>query len=266
MSIPKFSPEQLEGIAHCLADARTHRQLTHTFARLGIAATSDGPKWFRIQEALSARQARDGVGNNVGALIQALMAPVNFVNDKDQFDSLRIALNKTLAFSGIQLDATGKLVAVAAARTLDEAEARASELRAKLLQRSVHAEVLRFCRPELLDGNYFHAILEATKSVADKIRQKTGLTADAAELVQRAFCGRSPLLAVNTLQTETQRSEQSGFGNLLIGLFGTFRNPTAHAPKIQWPVSEQDALDLLSLVSYIHRRLDAAARTHHSIP
>ena len=42
------------------------------------------------------------------------------------------------------------------------------------------------------------------------------------------------------------------------GVFGVFRNVTAHAPKIIWPIGEQDALDLLSLVSYVHRRLDAA--------
>lgn len=43
-------------------------------------------------------------------------------------------------------------------------------------------------------------------------------------------------------------------------MFGTFRNVTGHAPKITWPISEQDALDLLTLVSYLHRRLDDAAQ------
>ena len=33
---------------------------------------------------------------------------------------------------------------------------------------------------------------------------------------------------------------------LLKGMFGTFRNVTAHAPKIAWPIDEQDALDLLT--------------------
>ncbi len=67
-----------------------------------------------------------------------------------------------------------------------------------------------------------------------------------------------PLLALNSLRTETEQSEQKGFANLLRGTFGTFRNPTAHGPKMTWVVSEEDALDLLSLVSYLHRRLDAA--------
>jgi len=49
--------------------------------------------------------------------------------------------------------------------------------------------------------------------------------------------------------------------NLLKGMFGTFRNVAAHAPKISWPIKEEDALDLLTLASYLHRRLDDAVRT-----
>ncbi|MCM3565608.1 TIGR02391 family protein [Hydrogenophaga intermedia] len=48
--------------------------------------------------------------------------------------------------------------------------------------------------------------------------------------------------------------------NLLIGLFGAVRNPLAHAPKTNWPMSEQDALDILTLVSLIHRKLDGTTK------
>ena len=117
-----------------------------------------------------------------------------------------------------------------------------------------------FCRDELVKDNYFHAVFEATKSVADKIRRKSGLLADGSELVDEAFSLKRRILAINTLQTETERSEHTGFSNLLKGVFGTFRNVTAHAPKIQWKMEEQDALDLLTMVSYLHRRLDRAVR------
>ena len=125
----------------------------------------------------------------------------------------------------------------------------------------MHPEVLAFCQAELVHDNYFHAVLEATKSVAEKIRQRTDLVLDGAELVDWAFGGDRPLLALTSLLTETQRSEQRGFVNLLKGFFGTFRNPTAHSPKVVWPIDEADALDLLTLASYLHRRVDAAVRT-----
>ena len=37
-----------------------------------------------------------------------------------------------------------------------------------------------------------------------------------------------------------------------------FRNPTAHEPKIDWNVTELDALEILGIISYCHRRLDNA--------
>ena len=130
----------------------------------------------------------------------------------------------------------------------------------------MHPDVLQFCRAELLHENYFHAVFEAAKSVAQKVRDRTGLTGGGADIVDKAFGLSSPLLAINTLRTETEQSEQKGFANLLKGMFGTFRNVTAHAPKVTWPIPEQDALDLLSLVSYMHRRLDAAAQVPATNP
>lgn len=44
----------------------------------------------------------------------------------------------------------------------------------------MHRYVLKFCRAELLADNYFHAVQEAVKSVADKMRMRTGLTASLA--------------------------------------------------------------------------------------
>jgi uncharacterized protein (TIGR02391 family) len=76
-----------------------------------------------------------------------------------------------------------------------------------------------------------------------------------------ALGGNAPILAFNTLQSKTERTEHMGLMYLAKGLFGAFRNVTAHAPKIQWPITEQDALELMALASLIHRRLDKAVKT-----
>jgi uncharacterized protein (TIGR02391 family) len=75
-----------------------------------------------------------------------------------------------------------------------------------------------------------------------------------------------PLLAFNTLKTESERSEDAGLPNLCKGMFGAFRNPTAHEPRISWRIEEQDATDLLTLASLLHRRLDAAVSTRRAPP
>lgn len=150
----------------------------------------------------------------------------------------------------------GRFGRVTVARTASEAAARTARLRSELERRGVHADVLRYCSEELLQDNCFHAVFEATKSVADKIRLRTGLGSDGSALVNAAFTGSPPLLVINSYRSETEQSEQRGFVHLLNGLFGHFRNVTAHAPRVQWPIAEDDALDLFTLASYLHRRLD----------
>jgi len=68
-----------------------------------------------------------------------------------------------------------------------------------------------------LKDNYFHGVREAIKSVADKLRTRTGLTDDGATLVDRTLLGEAPLLAINALKTDSEKSEQRGFANLVKG-------------------------------------------------
>lgn len=264
MRIQSFTEVQLREMANLLEGAVTHKVLTSVFRDCGLTEARTGengnPKWQRIVVTLGDRQGQDGCGNNAGAFIQAVMSPVRFVGQQAHFNDLRQRLNEMLAFVGLSVGEDGKLRPAQQARTLSEAAERAGRLRKALNDRRVHPDVLKFCREELLQDNYFHAVFEATKSVADKVRDKTGLGTDGAELVDQAFSVRNPVLAINTLQSETEQSEQKGFANLLKGVFGTFRNVTAHAPKIRWPIEEQDALDLLTMVSYLHRRLDRAVQ------
>jgi uncharacterized protein (TIGR02391 family) len=67
-----------------------------------------------------------------------------------------------------------------------------------------------------------------------------------------------PLLAINAFEGESERAEQHGFANIVKGVFGMFRNPPAHAPKIAWAVNREDAEEAFTLLSMIHKRIDAA--------
>ena len=86
---------------------------------------------------------------------------------------MRANVNRAVAFAGLAVDETGEVYKVDRAATLSEAQRRADDLRADLVTRGVHPDVLRFCRAELVADNYFHAVLEATKSIADKLRART---------------------------------------------------------------------------------------------
>jgi uncharacterized protein (TIGR02391 family) len=191
------------------------------------------------------------------------MAPVRF-GSTAEFEAVRTRVNERLLLSGFEVRKDGIVVTVRAARTVEEAQQRADDLRAELTRRDVHPDVLAFCRAELLQQNYFHAVLEASKSVADKLRNLTGVTtgsaSDGTRLVDTTcFPAASPQVRFNDLATEWERSEQTGIATLMKGLFSAFRNPAAHAPKVAWATSRSDALDMLTLVSMLHRRLDKAA-------
>jgi uncharacterized protein (TIGR02391 family) len=77
-------------------------------------------------------------------------------------------------------------------------------------------------------------------------------------LIDRALSGDPPMLAINALSNDNEKSEQRGFANLVRVISGMFTNPTAHAPRIYWVIVKDDAEGFLSLVSLIHRRLDAS--------
>ncbi len=266
--IEKLNDTHLESLCDVIGDTAqglTGSEIGRLLARCHIEDPLAGAtKRVRLYEALRTRQEKDACANNIVAFIQTVLEPVRFRGNPAGYDEFRSRVNEVLAFSGYSVGDDGKCRPAPKVQTLSEAQERAGRLRQKLLQRKVHPDVLRFCKAELVQENYFHAVFEATKSVAQKIRDLSGLTTDGGDLVDEAFGLRKPLLAINSLRTETERSEHSGFANLIKGTFGTFRNVTGHAPKITWSISEEDALDLLSLVSYIHRRLDQAIRVPRS--
>ncbi len=262
--ITLFSSQHLEAACKVLADTQkglTGSQIGRLLQEIKIIDTSpEMTKWKRLFNALAEAQNKYKVGNHLIMFINRAMNPVSYANNKVDFDWRRDELNIVLSFSGFYIRDSGEVCHSEKETTLKGARARAGHFKSLLEDRKVHHEVLKYCRTELVEKNYFHAVLEATKGINERIRNMSGLVTDGSDLVNTAFSVKAPIIAINSLKTDTEKSEQKGFSNLLIGLFGAIRNPTAHAPKIIWPMSEQDALDILTLVSFIHRKLDNAVK------
>lgn len=262
MSSLFFTDTQLEAIAAALGDTSSGLTGSEIGFLLSASRITDvdpsATKRIRLYNAFAVDQNSRQDRLHVLAFIRKSMKPERYVSNPDRFESVRVRLNQALLFAGLAIDHSGLLQEATQARTISEAKARAEELRADLLKRGVHADVLKFCREELLVNNYFHAVLETVKSVMDKLRSKSGLNEDGAALIDKAFAGERPLVRINPLSTDSERSEQKGFANLLRGVAGMFRNTTAHEARIHWNMSKDDAEDLLSMASLIHRRLDRA--------
>ncbi|NLE24927.1 MAG: TIGR02391 family protein, partial [Clostridiaceae bacterium] len=112
------------------------------------------------------------------------------------------------------------------------------------------------CIRDYMQKDYFDAVFEAAKGVAQRVRDITGLATDGGKLFQTAFSTKDPYLYFNLLSTESEISEFSGLKELLEAIFHLVRNPAAHSPKINWNVEEEKALDVMTLISVAHKYLD----------
>ncbi len=263
-NIPCFDAVHLEAACKILGD--TTRGLTgdgigYILSEMEVPDTDiASTKWKRLFNALANIQNTQQIGNHLMMFINRAMKPARYVRAPELFEWRRNELNVVLAFAGFYVREDGRVGHTTPETTLAGARARAGQLHLLLESRGTHSEVLKYCRAELIEKNYFHAVFEAVKGVAERIRQLSGLTTDGAELVNQALSVKSPILLLNPLKSETEQSEQKGIANLLLGIFGAIRNPTAHAPKIIWTMPEQDAIDIFSLLSFVHRKLDKATR------
>lgn len=257
-----FSQSQIEAIAAALGhteEGLSNSEIGHLLTVATIVDPGAGmTKRHRLQNAFALSQNQRKDRGAILKFMRQAMKPERYLHSPERFEALRANLNSALAFAGLAFNDAGVLCSADQVGTLSEAQRRARDLRAGLELRGVHPDVIRFCKSELLVDNYFHATLESVKSIADKLRTRTGIDEDGANLVDKIFSGDTPLLAINSRRTKSERDEQIGFANLVKGVFGMFRNPTAHEPKIHWVMDRADAEDLLTLASLIHRRIDAS--------
>jgi len=260
-AFPSFTASEIEALAKVLAECGTGSDISRVLSDRGLVdKPGESTKWRRLYWAFTDSQTRYACANQVVGFIQVFLGPARYVGRGEEFETHRQELNAILAFSGLEYGADGEFRRCDTARTIEEAERRVRTIRAKIRGRQIHPEVLKYCRAELMQDNYFHAVFEATKGLAQRIREMSGVDVDGAVLVDRAFSVDQPLLAFNTLQTETERSEHKGFAALLKGCFAAIRNPLAHEPKILWE-GEDDAADYFTLISLLHRKLDGCVPT-----
>lgn len=260
--IEPLSANIIEGISKILGDTNsglTGSEINHMLRQSRLKNPDPTTtKWKRIYNSFVEFQYRNKTSNNIFTFILNATDPSRFINKSQLFNEQRDKLNQQLSFVGFQISEEGKLQKVRIAKTIDEAEQRANQLRTKLEKRGAHNEIFKYCKAELLSNNYFHTVFEAVKSIAERIRNKSQLLKDGSALIDEAFSISNPRIRINNLSNETMKSEHKGFANLIKGVFGMFRNTTAHAPKITWNITEEDALDILSTISLIHRKLDKA--------
>lgn len=260
-----FPPSVLEMISGIIGDTEnglTGSEIGRFLAQAHIDETEEDKmitKRKRLYNALARNQNKNQCSNQILKFIQLVLAPSRYVDKQDEFDRLRRGVNNQLAFVGYELKENGKFIEVTQASTISEVEVKTENLKQELDKRQTHREIFKYCKTELLQNNYFHAVLEAEKGLFNRIRDLSNIQQDGNKLIGEVF-SNNPILIINNFQTSSEKNEHTGFCNLLKGLCSMFRNPTAHEPKVEWVINEQDALEILGIISYCHRRLDNAQK------
>jgi uncharacterized protein (TIGR02391 family) len=213
----------------------------------------------KLFNAFANFQNKNHCSNNILNFISLALSPERYVNNQEEFERLRDLVNQQLAFVGYQFNDNGKFSIINKASTISDVQIKADNLKQEIEKRNGHPEIFKYCKAELLVNNYFHSVFEANKGLFQRIRDLSGINKDGTNLIEEVFSS-NPILIINNFQTGSEKDEHNGFCNLLKGLCGMFRNTSAHEPKVSWNIEEQDALEILGLISYCHRRLDKAQK------
>lgn len=261
---PSFDDITLRNLSDIISGILTHRQITEHLKSSGIAESDEGSnKTDRVYYALKARQKQDNCGNNVLAFVVRLLNPKRY-SDEAEFETDRTKINEKLIYDGIEIDKSGQPRKVNKAKTISEAKERSIKIKEKVHGIGIHRDIVPYCEKEWLKENYFHAILEITKSVAERIRQISGVRTDGAELIDECFGlgkEKKPMLAFNTLMSESDESEHKGFSNFCKGFFSMYRNPKAHNPKMLEDTQLTQMTEVLVVATIIHNKLDNTFKT-----
>ncbi len=123
--------------------------------------------------------------------------------------------------------------------------------------RQLHQEIHKHCKQLYLNQHYFHAVFEACKVYNKMVRDKSQEVKDGHSLML-AVWGPDGVLKITPCRSDTDHNVQNGIKFLSAGIMQAVRNPTAHEPAVDWPISKQDCLDILSFMSFLFRKLDDA--------
>lgn len=256
--IRKLSASEIEILSKVLGETMTGSQMDDIFQDCNIQDTStESTKWKRIYHTFLTKQSLDNCSNSFFYFMTKSLNPIRFISgDCGNYNLILKDINKPLMLMGLHITPEGKLIKITAAATISEVEHRTKSLVSELQNRHIHPDVLKCCKEEYLQQNYFHAVFEAAKSLSEKVRTKTGLQEDGSNLFNIALSVNNPKLALNSLETSSQRNEQNGLKEMLNGITHMVRNVTAHELKIKWIVEEQYAIDILTTISFLHKQLD----------
>jgi uncharacterized protein (TIGR02391 family) len=121
----------------------------------------------------------------------------------------------------------------------------------------VHPRINALSRPRFDAGFFGDAVETAFKEVNDAVKlifkARTGKELDGTSLMNTAFSPSNPVIRLNAMDTESERSIQQGYMQIFAGAMTGIRNPKAHG---NLNPDSRKALHLICLASLLMFKLD----------
>ncbi len=121
--------------------------------------------------------------------------------------------------------------------------------------RQFHSQVAKNARPQFKAEHYFDAVDECCKAFEKCVSKKSKVTEHGSKLMSSAL-NQNGSLKLNKNTTMTEQNLQDGLMYLCMGLMKAIRNPVEHEPQSDHQINKQDALDILSFISYLYRQIE----------
>ncbi len=265
--------DNLKQLCICLAKYLSHSEIDDVLFRCGFNDISIKSQQFalgyipgdnkveRIYKNFANELNTSKSDSKIIAFIESVMKPSKYVDVQSTFNDRILELNKILLFMGCEINVQGKINYGHKADTIDEVNVRINNLQYELEKRNINKRVYFYCSREYLAKDYFHACFEAVKGIYDRLRELTDIKdLDGYNLIKKVFDPDRPMIVINSHQTQTEKDEFKGLGNLILGLHQMVRNPDAHTVRIKKETELNECLDILTIVSLVHNYLDIAQR------
>ena len=255
--INKFDYQTIQTISQIIAEMMSGSEITKMLNQLQLDdASLESTKWKRLDHTLANSQNIFNCGNKVVEIIRYVFLPTARWRYHNNYQTCLIEINKCVSYYGLELRDDGEIYQIKSTKTKSEINKKYDLLRTKLLERNIHSDIFKFCTEDIVTKDYYSIIFESSKAVFNKIREMTEIAQDGNRLIQTCFDQKYPIIVFNKLETQSEIDEYNGFRQLLFSIGNICRNPRAHTPKIFSKDSLEDCLDLLTIMSFVLKKLD----------
>ena len=187
-------------------------------------------------------------------LIEIVCDPQEHMGKLKRHKKIVHKFNECLQFYSLKINEQSKIVLI-------HEEQKTSSTNSDLFRsRHFHDEVVKHAKRQFTDQHYFDAVDECCKAFGKHVEKKSKLGDHGFNLMSKAL-GNAGSLKLNQQKTETEKNLQQGLMYMCMGLMLGIRNPIEHEPQFDYSINRQDALEILSFISYLYKQIDQCVYT-----